>query len=299
MKTKYAGMMKTMTEYMKNEQRGFAGVRVPQTREVSYDCPVHGKQVYTTYQRPDGSWLPEYCPLCKKEADANANAIREIQSEAAERVIELSRALGIGKPDDWEGPTLDNYVPETNEEAHNLKVCRRFAERFTEREMERVRAHEAQEKDWRSKNAVGLAFLGNYGTGKTHLAYSILKSLEAQGVPGFYVTVPDLFDALTDFDNRVEIPRVMGKLTMVSCLVLDEVGVQSGSEYERKRLYQIIDGRIKNGRPTIFITNLGRDELNTLMTERIMSRIKASSYSLTFTGRSRRDAVKRTAEEMF
>ena len=66
-----------------------------------------------------------------------------------------------------------------------------------------------------------------------------------------------------------------------------------------QRLYQIIDGRIKNGRPTILVTNLDRSELVNLLTERVVSRVIQSSYKLFFTGRCRREPTRRSAEEVF
>lgn len=68
---------------------------------------------------------------------------------------------------------------------------------------------------------------------------------------------------------------------------------------EKKRLYQIIDGRIKNGRPTILVTNLDRSELVNLLTERVVSRVIQSSYKLFFTGRCRREQTRHSAEEVF
>ena len=146
---------------------------------------------------------------------------------------------------------------------------------------------------------MGLLLFGNYGTGKTHLAYSILKELDRQGLPGFYITIPDLFDRISDRVNRIDVADTLGKLCMVSCLVLDEIGVQSGDADEKKRLYQIIDGRIKNGRPTILVTNLDRSELVNLLTERVVSRVIQSSYKLFFTGRCRREQTRHSAEEVF
>ena len=225
--------------------------------------------------------------------------LAEMQADAKERAVGLTRALHCERPLDFDVPCFANYQPETQEEERNLSICRRFAERFTERELERERAHNAQEPDWRSKNSMGLLLFGNYGTGKTHLAYSILKELDRQGLPGYYITIPDLFDRISDRVNRIDVADVLGKLCMVSCLVLDEIGVQSGDADEKKRLYQIMDGRIKNGRPTILVTNLDRSELVNLLTERVVSRVIQSSYKLFFTGRCRRESVRRSAEEVF
>ena len=116
---------------------------------------------------------------------------------------------------------------------------------------------------------------------------------------GFYVTVPNLFNAFSDRQNQLNVSQALAKLTMVTCLILDEIGVQSGSEYEKKRLFEIIDGRIKNGRPTILITNLDKTELTGLLTCRVMDRVRTSVYPLTFTGRSRRSAVPSAVEEVF
>lgn len=271
----------------------------PASKEVTFECKIHGVQTYTTYQRRDGSWAEPYCPECRRIEKERAELLAEMQADAKERAVGLTRALHCERPLDFDVPCFANYQPETQEEERNLSICRRFAERFTERELERERAHNAQEPDWRSKNSMGLLLFGNYGTGKTHLAYSILKELDRQGLPGYYITIPDLFDRISDRVNRIDVADVLGKLCMVSCLVLDEIGVQSGDADEKKRLYQIIDGRIKNGRPTILVTNLDRSELVNLLTERVVSRVIQSSYKLFFTGRCRRESVRRSAEDVF
>ena len=271
----------------------------PALKEVTFECQIHGVQTYTTYQRRDGSWADPYCPECRRIEKKRAELLAEMQADAKERAVGLTRALHCERPLDFDVPCFANYQPETQEEERNLSICRRFAERFTERELERERAHNAQEQDWRSKNSMGLLLFGNYGTGKTHLACSILKELDRQGLPGFYITIPDLFDRISDRVNRIDVADVLGKLCMVSCLVLDEIGVQSGDADEKKRLYQIIDGRIKNGRPTILVTNLDRSELENLLTERVISRVIQSSYRLFFTGRCRREQPHLPAEEVF
>ena len=270
----------------------------PASKEVTFECQIHGVQTYTTYQRRDGSWAEPYCPECRRIEKERNTLLAEMQADAKERAVGLTRALHCERPLDFDVPCLANYQPETQEEERNLSICRRFAERFTERELERERAHNAQEPDWRSKNSMGLLLFGNYGTGKTHLAYSILKELDRQGLPGYYITIPNLFYRISDRVNRIDVADVLGKLCMVSCLVLDEIGVQSGDADEKKCLYQIIDGRIKNGRPTILLTNLDRSELENLLTERVISRVIQSSYRLFFTGRCRREQPHLPAEEV-
>ena len=241
-----------------------AASMLPASRDVEFDCPVHGKMTYTTYQLKDGTWKVPYCPKCRKLELEKQARIEEASTRERERCAELRKMLGLGRPSDFEGKTLETYHPENPEEEKNLMVATRFAKRFSIREAERDTAHDAQQEGWREINAKGLIFIGNPGTGKSHLAYAILHELDAQGIPGFYVTVPSLLEVMTNRYAQVDRIAAMAKLCMVSCLVLDEVGVQKGNHDELKVLYQIIDGRIKNGRPTIFITNLDKAELEEL-----------------------------------
>lgn len=272
-----------------------AASMLPASRDVEFDCPVHGKMTYTTYQLKDGTWKAPYCPKCRKLELEKQARIEEASTRERERCAELRKMLGLGRPSDFEGKTLETYHPENPEEEKNLMVATRFAKRFSIREAERETAHDAQQEGWREINAKGLIFIGNPGTGKSHLAYAILHELDAQGIPGCYVTVPSLLEVMTNRYAQVDRIAAMAKLCMVSCLVLDEVGVQKGNHDELKVLYQIIDGRIKNGRPTIFITNLDKAELEELLTERIMSRVRNAGYALTFkTGRDRRVSANRT-----
>ena len=273
---------------------------LPASKEIVFMCKEHGRQVYETYQQNDGTWREPYCPVCRNKQLEREERIESMRLGNALRAKELRQMFNTQLPLDWEFVSFDTYVPETDEERKTLSVCRRFAERFVDREIEREKAYDKQQQGWQTINSIGLFLQGNYGSGKTHLAYSILKVLNDQGMTGFYITIPELFDKFSDRVNLLDVPKALAKLTMVTCLVLDEIGVQSGSENEKKRLFQIIDGRIKNGRPTILISNLDKGELNALLTERVISRIKASVYELQFNGRSRRGEVTKTqVEELF
>ena len=57
-------------------------------------------------------------------------------------------------------------------------------------------------------------------------------------------------------------------------LILDEVGVQFGSETEKMILFEIINGRYEQLKPTIVISNLAKDALTDYLGERVVDRLR-------------------------
>ena len=63
-----------------------------------------------------------------------------------------------------------------------------------------------------------------------------------------------------------------GKL--VEFLVIDEVGVQFGTETEKFIFYEVINRRYENVLPTVLISNLTSDELKTFIGDRAFDRFR-------------------------
>lgn len=57
-------------------------------------------------------------------------------------------------------------------------------------------------------------------------------------------------------------------------LILDEVGVQHGSDTEKLILFEIINGRYEAARPTIVISNLDAAGLEQFLGERAFDRLR-------------------------
>lgn len=57
-------------------------------------------------------------------------------------------------------------------------------------------------------------------------------------------------------------------------LILDEVGVQFGSESEKIILFEILNERYLNMKPTILISNLNPAALQEYVGERVMDRMR-------------------------
>ncbi len=104
----------------------------------------------------------------------------------------------------------------------------------------------------------GLLFMGNVGTGKTHLAVAALKELIlTKTTQGLYSNFLELVQQLQmTFDgggpSREE---VLQPVTEADVLVLDELGAGRLTEWVRDLLYYVINSRYMANRVTIFTTN--------------------------------------------
>lgn len=129
----------------------------------------------------------------------------------------------------------------------------------------------------RLKSGAGMVLWGDVGTGKTHLACAIANALRLQNRPVLYCTALEAVtliksswkktsDGLTEYDiyERFGDPEL---------LIIDEIGVQFGSEFERMVLTSIADIRSRNCLPTIIISNHNPEEIYSLLGERMFDRL--------------------------
>ena len=68
--------------------------------------------------------------------------------------------------------------------------------------------------------------------------------------------------------------QLLNDLSNVDLLVIDEIGVQTESRYEKVIINQIVDRRSSSKRPTGMLTNHNIDEMTRLLGERVMDRMK-------------------------
>ncbi|EPJ9399593.1 ATP-binding protein [Enterobacter bugandensis] len=133
-------------------------------------------------------------------------------------------------------------------------------------------------KSWLNNSGSGCAcfvFSGSPGTGKNHLAAAIGNALLAQQKTVLIITVADLMTEFkAGFNGGKTEAELMDEMSRVDLLVLDEVGVQMYSQYEKVILHQIIDRRTAMMKPVGILTNLNSDELKQAIGERAFDRLQ-------------------------
>jgi len=133
-------------------------------------------------------------------------------------------------------------------------------------------------KSWLNNSGNGCAcfvFSGSPGTGKNHLAAAIGNALLAQQKTVLIITVADVMTEFkAGFNGGKTEAELMDEMSRVDLLVLDEVGVQMYSQYEKVILHQIIDRRTAMLKPVGVLTNLNAEELTKAIGERAFDRLQ-------------------------
>ena len=232
-------------------------------------CEKHGSYSIFVPQGVDPSTYPHKCPICEHEEEKQREAEKALRAKlhrTADFVEAFLREEGVRKNDKR---TFAQFVPVTPSQGYAKDLCQKFAQRFLKRL-------------YAKKAGLGIFLSGNFGSGKTHLALAILDVLASLDVPGVLVKTADLVDALNADQSQVS--KRIGALGSVSCLVLDDFGASSITDSEQKRLYQIIDARIQAGLPTVFTSNIGRDQVERIFNGRLTSRVVGYTFDIPIEG---------------
>lgn len=139
----------------------------------------------------------------------------------------------------------------------------------------------------------GIFMMGGTGLGKTHLSLSIAREVSDKGFSVVYGSVPDLIRKIKDesFGQSDEEGEVLETIKECDLLVLDDLGAEHDTKYNTSNLYEIINSRINNRRPTIVSTNFSISEIRERYSDRIASRL-LSMKCMVFSGDDIRMALK-------
>lgn len=109
------------------------------------------------------------------------------------------------------------------------------------------------------KENIGLLFWGGVGTGKSFLAGCIANALMAQEVP---VRITNFAHILNELNNSLSgRNEVADRLCRYPLLIIDDFGMERGTEYALEQIYNIVDSRYRSQKPLIVTTNLTLDEI--------------------------------------
>lgn len=128
-----------------------------------------------------------------------------------------------------------------------------------------------------------LVLLGDYGSGKTHLAAAIANHLTRQGQHVLFVTVPDLLDYLRAAyapNSHQSYDKRFNEIKTAKLLVLDDLGTESATPWAREKLYQLFNYRYNAQMPTVVTTSHALDDLDPRLVTRLRDKRLSRIFAL-------------------
>jgi DNA replication protein DnaC len=167
-----------------------------------------------------------------------------------------------GIPERFHTRSFENFVATDAAQTKALDFCKRYADQF----------HDVIAT---GRSAI---FIGKPGTGKTHLAAAIgLHVMRQQNRTVLFTTVMRAIRRVKDSWDRGSSEsesQVIQTFVAADLLILDEVGVQFGTEFEKNILFDVINERYEKRKPTILMSNLPVSDVTAYLGERVIDRIR-------------------------
>ena len=165
------------------------------------------------------------CPSCRNEEEslARRDSLRRYSNLGALSGITLASTRR-------EGPLADPGARQM------------FAEAFAQ-----AAAYAENPQGW-------LVLTGPSGSGKTHLAAAVANRCIERQQTTFFIMVADLLDHLRAAyapDSPTTYDELFEQVRNVPLLVLDDLGVHSGTPWAQEKLFQIVNHRHNNNLPTV------------------------------------------------
>ncbi len=210
-----------------------------------------------------------FCPKCGEEQRE-----RECREEAKREAIRRQERINKNLENAMIAPrftskNFENFRTETDKQAYALKQSREFLDHFGE--------------------STGMIFTGKPGTGKNHLASAITREIvTTKSKTALITTAMKIVRAIKSSWSGGNESEAIRRFIEPDLLVIDELGVQFGSDTERLYLTEIINDRYEWFRPTLILTNLTMSELSKVLGERVIDRFREGGQVLVFDWKSYR-----------
>lgn len=240
-------------------------------------CPQHG--AYRSRVLVPGRGIWSMCPSCVSQELEDGKRERKAREElaAAKRHADMLDLARI--PERFRGRSFENFVAESASQRHALATCRDFAEGFGEH-----------------TRGSGLILAGKPGTGKSHLGAAILQAIASTEIR--YATCMDLIRSVRDTwrsdSERTEM-QLLRYFERLELLVIDEVGMQYGTDGEQTILFDVLDRRYREVRSTVLLTNQDKTGFKATVGERTFDRLSETCRWVPFDWESYRPTARRAA----
>lgn len=222
-------------------------------------CAAHGDYIASCLREGQLSG----CPACSRERLAEVETQERQDQQRLAVAARLERQLGQALiPQRFKTKTFESYRASTDRQRVALAACQGYAADFPE--------HAASGRC--------LLLLGHVGNGKTHLAAAIASVVVEQHRHNvLYTTVSRVCQqvkASYGKDSAQSEREALEIFRTPELLILDEVGASYGTDFERMVMFEVVNARYEDVKPTIVISNLGAPALSGALGDRTVDRLR-------------------------
>ncbi|RIO81075.1 DNA replication protein DnaC [Staphylococcus gallinarum] len=233
---------------------GFKNELVKQ--EYNLKCDKCGR-IYDYYEFDTGYVVKDGCD-CEMIKLAKERKAAFEQRHKSQKANNIFKKLIIN--DDLANCTFDNYKATNEDLARAKALCERYANNFT------------------LDNKQSLLLQGSFGTGKSHLSMSIVKTVKEKSYSVLYMNVPQLISTIKgtyNKDSNLTEQELNQVISDVDLMVFDDFGINM-NEFATSKMFELIESRV--GKHNIYTTNLNAQELSKNKdAQRIFSRMMSNT----------------------
>lgn len=256
--------------------KGDVEAKVNELKEKSQALVLKRNTILLSNGYSENALQPEYiCPACKDKGridgrmcNCQKKLLKELMYDEINELAPLESCTFDNFSLDYysDMPDEDGIVPRQRAEKI-LEASRRYAQNF-------------------SKGSKNLLFLGSTGLGKTHLSLAIANVVIQRGYSVCYGTSHNICEDLRSemFGRTERLRYTNSKLEEADLLIIDDLGCEVDNQYNIASIYNIINTRILEHKPTIISTNYDYDELLAKYDQRITSRLTGEYLQLCLIG---------------
>ena len=217
----------------------------------------------------DALTIKYFCPVCNDTGYYNEHMcschrelLREIQRDQIRKLAPLDECT-FESFDTRYYPekAMENGISPKEKAERILESCRNYAQKF-------------------NSHSPNLMFMGGTGVGKTHLSLAIANVAINKGYSVVYGTSQNILSDLQNenFGRTENLTYEEFDVLHTDLLIIDDLGTEFSSRFSEACIYNIINTRILQRRPTIISTNYEHEDFEREYNQRILSRI-AGEYS--------------------